>query len=157
MKRNRIYVDTSVIGGCCDHEFKEWSLGLLSDFKSGTFTLVLSSLTDAEIEDAPTVVKDIYERFRDCEHDFLELDTEAMELADTYLEHGILSPNYRDDARHIAMATVADVDVVVSWNFRHIVHFNKIRRFNAVNLEKGYKPISIYSPREVTTHVSESN
>ena len=157
MKRYRIYVDTSVIGGCCDPEFEEWSQGLLSDFKSSTFFLVLSSLTGAEVEDAPAEVKEVYETFQECEHDFLELDAEAIELADAYLEHGILSLNYRDDARHIAMATVADVDVLVSWNFRHIVHFDKIRQFNAVNLEKGYKTISIYSPREVMTHVSECN
>jgi len=54
------------------------------------------------------------------------------------------------------MATVADVDILVSWNFRHIVHFDKIRQFNAVNLEKGYKTIAIYSPMEVTTYVSEN-
>ena len=49
------------------------------------------------------------------------------------------------------MATVADVDVIVSWNFKHIVHFDKIRLFNAVNIEQGYKPMNIYSPREVAT------
>jgi hypothetical protein len=64
------------------------------------------------------------------------LDAESIELAGTYIDRGILSSNYRDDARHIAMATVADVDILVSWNFRHIVHFDKIRQFNAVNLEK---------------------
>ena len=132
-------------------------MGLLSDFKSGKYFLVISYLTDAEIEDAPGEVKIIYEKFRECRHVFLELDAESIELADTYLEHKILSPKYRDDARHIAMATVADVDVLVSWNFRHIVHFDKIRQFNAVNMGKGYKAIAIYSPKEVTTHVSESN
>ncbi len=54
--------------------------------------------------------------------------------------------------RSIALATTADVDVLVSWNFRHIVHFDKIRQFNAANLERGYKPIDIYSPREVTNY-----
>ena len=53
---------------------------------------------------------------------------------------------------HIAIASVANADVVASWNFRHIVRFDKIRLFNAVNLERGYKPIEIYSPREVTTY-----
>jgi len=53
---------------------------------------------------------------------------------------------------HIALATVAEVDVLVSWNFKHILHFNKIRMFNAVNLEQGYKQIQIFSPREVTTY-----
>ncbi len=45
----------------------------------------------------------------------------------------------------------------MSWNFRHIVHFDKIRRFNAVNLEAGYKPISIHSPREVATDPEEQS
>jgi len=53
---------------------------------------------------------------------------------------------------HIALATVADVDVLVSWNFKHIVRLEKIRIFNGVNLELGYKPLLIYSPREVTHH-----
>ena len=155
--KQRIYIDTSVVGGCCDPEFKKWSDGLLSDFKVGIFSLVLSSVTDAEIEDAPEEVKKVYQELKDCEHEFLDLNSEAIDLAETYMEHGILSSNYRDDARHIAMATVAGVDILVSWNFRHVVHFDKIRQFNAVNLEKGYRTISIYSPREVTTHVSESS
>lgn len=87
----------------------------------------------------------------------LELNAEVIELANAYLNHGILTPNYRNDARHIALATVAGVDVLVSWNFKHVVHFEKIQKFNAVNIEMGYKPILIYSPREVTTHGSESN
>ena len=80
-------------------------------------------------------------------------------MADAYLDHSILTQNYRDDARHIAIAIaiVADADLLVSWNFKHIVHFEKIQKFNAVNLEMGYKPISIYSPREVTTYGREGS
>ncbi|MBI4379023.1 MAG: hypothetical protein HY578_08015 [Nitrospinae bacterium] len=62
-----------------------------------------------------------------------------------------------DDARHIAIAAVASADLLVSWNFKHIVHFEKIQRFNAVNIEMGYKPLLIYSPREVTRYGSESH
>jgi hypothetical protein len=152
MRKTRIYVDTSVIGGCCDPEFQEWSLGLLSDFQKGTFLLFLSELTDAEIQDAPDEVKIIYPEFRQCTDRILELTIEAIELADAYLNHNILPRNYRDDARHIAIATVAGVDLLVSWNFKHIVHYEKIQRFNAVNIEMGYKAILIYSPREVTAH-----
>lgn len=152
MKRTHIYADTSVIGGCCDPEFQEWSQGLLSDFKNGTFVLFLSELTDAEIQDAPEEVKNVYSEFRKCAVQILELSPEAFELADAYLDHKILTKNYRNDARHIAMATVAGADLLVSWNFKHVVHFEKIQRFNAVNIEMGYKPILIYSPREVTTY-----
>lgn len=157
MKKTNIYVDTSVIGGCCDVEFQEWSNGILKDFQSGEFVLLLSELTDAEIQDAPEEVKKVYAKFRVCTNKIIEIGSEAIELADTYLKHRILTHNYRDDARHIAIATVAGADLLVSWNFKHIVRFDKIQRFNAVNIEMGYKTISIYSPREVTTHGRKSS
>jgi hypothetical protein len=156
MKKTRIYVDTSVIGGCCDPEFQEWSRGLLADFQAGIFSLVLSELTDAEIQDAPDEVKNVYLDFRECADEIIELSSEAIELADAYVKHNILPANFRNDARHIGMATIVGVDLVVSWNFKHIVHFERVQKFNAVNIEMGYKPILIYSPREVTTYGREN-
>jgi hypothetical protein len=155
MKKTRIYVDTAVIGGCCDPEFQEWSYGLLSDFQKGTFLLLLSELTDAEIQDAPDEVKEIYFEFRKYADSILEINSEVIKLAYAYLNHKILTPNYRNDAHHIAVATIAGADLLVSWNFKHIVHFEKIQKFNAVNIELGYKPILIYSPREVTMYGSK--
>jgi hypothetical protein len=150
-------LDTSVIGGCCDPEFQEWSNGLLADVKEGKFSLFLSELSDAEVQDAPEEVRNIYLEFRNCANRILELSPEAIELADAYLNHAILTLNYRNDAQHIALATVAGADVLVSWNFKHVVHFEKIQKFNAVNIEMGYKPILIFSPREVTTYVRQGN
>ncbi len=72
-------------------------------------------------------------------------------MAAGYSAHQIVPVRFRNDMLHIAVATVADADIVVSWNFRHIVRFDKIRQFNAVNLEAGYKVIAIHSPREVAT------
>ncbi len=82
-------------------------------------------------------------------------DDEAYTLANPYQEHGILAPKYFDDGLHIALATDAVVDLVVSWNFRHIVRYDQIRLCNAVNLEQGHKPIQIHTPREVTYHGPE--
>jgi hypothetical protein len=147
MRKSSIYLDTSVIGGCCDPESEEWSNGLLADVKGGKFSLFLSELSDAEVQDAPEEVRNIYLEFRNYANRILELRSEAIELADAYLNHGILTMNYRNDARHIALATVAGADVLVSWNFKHVVHFEKIQKFNAVNIEMGYKPILIFSPR----------
>lgn len=65
------------------------------------------------------------------------------------------SPRFRNDMLYIALATVAEVDVLVSWDFRHIVRLDKIQQFNGVNLELRYKTLSIYSPREVTTYGRE--
>jgi hypothetical protein len=152
VKKPIVYVGTSVIGGCCDPEFREWSRRLLRDIQIGVFRLFLSDLIAAEIEDAPKEVQTYFFAFEECAAEILSLTPEAAELAEDYLRHKILSARYRDDARHIAMATVAGVDILVSWNFRHIVQYKKIQMFNAVNIEMGYKAILIHSPREVSAH-----
>ena len=157
MKIQRIYIDTSVIGGCFDPEFAEWSNGLLQDFRNGTFQPLLSEVIGAEIEDAPADVQVIYAELIALNAEVLTVEESALELADQYQERGILTSNFYDDGLHIALATVAEADLLVSWNFRHIVRFDKIRLFNAVNIEFGYKPLQIFSPREVTTHGQEED
>ena len=74
---------------------------------------------------------------------------EAAELADAYLARGVLGPGSHSDALHVALATVARVDVLVSWNFKHIVNLGRIRLFNSVNIEWGYGLVEIRSPKEV--------
>jgi hypothetical protein len=150
MKKPRIYIDTSVIGGCVDPEFSEWSNSLMRDFATGTFIPLLSDVVAAEIGDAPETVRRRYDDLLRGEHEFHLVTEEVIELADSYQRREILTPKFYDDGLHIALASVAEADLLVSWNFRHIVHFDKIRLFNSVNLELGYKPLQIYSPREVT-------
>lgn len=89
--------------------------------------------------------------------EILTVGESALELADEYQKRGILTPNFYADGLHIALATVAEADLLVSWNFKHIVRFDKIRRFNAINTEFGYKPLQIFSPREVTTYGREED
>jgi hypothetical protein len=150
MKTPRIYLDTSVIGGCFDAEFAQWSNSLIQDFAAGTFLPVLSDVLAAEIQDAPEDVRRKYEELVRGKHELVVVTEEVIELAEAYQRREILTPKYYDDGLHIALASVAEADLLVSWNFRHIVHFDKIRLFNSVNLELGYKPLQIYSPREVT-------
>ena len=157
MRLQRVYVDTSVIGGCHDDEFAPWSNGLMNDFRLGNFRPVVSEVVDAEVRDAPGPIQDIYFELLTLEPEFLNATEEAVQLAETYLERQILTAKFLDDALHIALASVAEVDVLVSWNFRHIVHFDKIRLFTAVNIELGYKPLQIYSPREVTNYGYEKD
>ena len=152
MKKLRIYVDSSVIGGCFDPEFKKWSNGLFRDFHVGTFLPVISEIVDVEMDDAPVEVKRKYTELLALEPKFVYLTKETDDLAECYLKEKILSQNYADDALHIALATVAQVDILVSWNFKHIVNFGKIRQFNGVNMRHGYNTIQIYSPREVTNY-----
>jgi predicted nucleic acid-binding protein len=151
MKKLRVYVDTSVIGGCYDYEFSIWSNGIFKDFKSGNFQAVISELTAVEIGNAPERVRTKYAELKEYS-EYLTVSDECSQLADIYHKRKILTPKFYDDMMHIALATVANVDIVVSWNFKHIVHFDKIRQFNGVNLELGYSTLQIYSPREVTNY-----
>ena len=155
MKRQRIYTDTSVIGGCFDAEFEAWSNGLMQDFRLGLLAPVLSVVVAAEIEPAPEPVRGQYAELIGLGAELLDLTDEVRDLAAAYDAREVLPPRFSNDALHIALATAAGVDVLVSWNFRHIVRFDKIRLFNAVNIEQGYKPVQIYSPREVTSHGKE--
>jgi hypothetical protein len=157
MKTQRIYIDTSVIGGCFDDEFAEWSNGLVADFRTGIFRPLLSEVVAAEIADAPETVQSVYAELVSLDAEVLTVDESALGLAEEYQKRSILTPNFYDDGLHIALATVAEADLLVSWNFKHIVRFDKIRLFNAVNIEFGYKPLQIFSPREVTTHGQEED
>ena len=156
MKLQRVYIDTSVIGGCLDEEFAPWSNGLVSDFQKGLFRPVISEVVAAEIEGAPERVKVKYDELRQMS-ELLRVTEEVEELADFYQAKEILTPRFYEDGLHIALATVNLVDVLVSWNFKHIVHFDKVRRFSAANIELGYRPVAIYSPREVTTYGKEED
>ena len=79
----------------------------------------------------------------------LELDAEAKDLAEAYISAGVLTAKMFADAQHIAIATAARVDVLVSWNFKHIVNLQRIHGYNSVNLRQGYPMIEIRTPREV--------
>lgn len=155
MKRQRIYVDTSVIGGCFDPEFAPWSTGLMRDFREEYFAPVVSELVAAEVARAPDFVQEVYKELLELGAEVLSGGETSEVLVQRYLEHGIVPERFEADAQHIALGTVAEVDIVVSWNFKHIVRFDKIRMFNAANRELGHKEVEIYSPREVTRYEEE--
>lgn len=150
MKRAlRVYCDTSVFGGCFDEEFSEVSLQLFDRFRKGNLRLILSEVTFAELAEAPQHVRDLLRSIPEEHRDVVELDTTIEELRDAYLAAGVVGPASAEDAEHIASATVAEADMIVSWNFRHIVHFDKIRGYHGVNLIHGYRAAPIHSPQEV--------
>ncbi len=145
----RIYTDTSVLGGCEDEEFAEPSIRLMEGFVRGGVVLVLSSLTVQELAAAPAGVRRRLSSVPEAHIETLQLDAEAKELAEAYVAAGVLTAKMRADAQHIAIATVGRVDVLVSWNFKHIVNLQRIHGYNSVNLRKGYPMIEIRTPREV--------
>jgi predicted nucleic acid-binding protein len=149
MKRARVYVDTSVIGGCLDKEFAEWSSRLMDQARRGRIVLMVSSLLVDELIDAPREVRQVLADLPTESVIRVGMDEESDALARAYIAAGVVGEASLDDARHVALATVNEADVIVSWNFKHIVQYRRIRAFNAVNLREGYKNIEIRSPREV--------
>jgi len=152
MERLRIYTDTSAIGGCFDEEFALWSNSLIRDFRTGRLTPVVSEVTAAEVQSAPQGVRDLHEELVLLAGHILPVTAETLALVDAYEMRGVLGSRYRNDMLHIALATLAGVDALVSWNFKHIVRLEKIRLFNEVNVELGKMPLSILSPREVARY-----
>jgi hypothetical protein len=152
MKIPTIYFDTSVIGGCFDKEFEKWSNGLIADLENGFFKGATSEVVATELKFAPDAVKQKYLQFIETGIELYKIDKDVEMLSEAYLSHKIVTKKFKNDLIHIALATVNNADILVSWNFKHIVHYEKIAKFNAVNLEYGYRSLVILSPREVTTY-----
>ena len=150
MMRLRIYIDTSVIGGCLDKEFQNASMELIDKFKRGEMIAVISELTTLELKDAPQEVQNILKEIPERKIEYVELTEEAVNLAKKYITEGVIGGGKLVDAEHIAIATINRV--LVSWNFRHIVNLQKIRGYNSVNLKYGYSLLEIRSPLEVITY-----
>ncbi len=153
--RPRIYVDASVVGGCEDDEFAAHSIRLMDYFVRGKFCLVVSTLTVQELAAAPEEVRKRLAGVPEAYIETLQLGAEARELAEAYIAEAVISAKMRADAQHIAIATVARVDVLVSWNFKHIVNLQRIHGYNSVNLRRGYPTLEIRAPLEVLPDESE--
>jgi predicted nucleic acid-binding protein len=147
--KQRVYIDTSVIGGCFDIEFEEWSNRLFEDFKSGKKIAVVSDVTIDELSDAPQKVRDKFKEIPDANLEVVISDTESRKLADLYLLEGVITKKYYEDAIHIAVSTINQVSVLASWNFKHIVNLDRIRLYNSVNLKNGFSILEIRTPQEI--------
>ena len=145
----RVYIDTSVIAGCEDEAFREASRQLIERCRRGEVTVVVSTVSLRELLDAPPAVRAVLESIPPEQIERIMVTMEAAALADEYIESGALSDKVRDDALHIAAATVVGVDMLVSWNFRQMVNRWRIRKYNEVNRRLGYPPMTICTPEGV--------
>lgn len=148
----KVYVDTSVIGGCFDYKFKRASLALFEDFKAGRKMMVYSDLVYNEIEKGGRLKGHLLYKFLEVPERHRKKfnpNEEVKALAEKYIHKKILTRKSFKDACHIAIATIFEADVLASWNFRHIVHKRKIKLYNETNIESGYKPIAIKNPEYI--------
>jgi hypothetical protein len=151
----RVYPDTSVFGGCYDEEFSKESLRLIRDIRHKKYILLLTDVVIAELQDAPEKVSKIIASIPTDIVERIQIDAEVLALRDAYISAGIVGIKWSDDATHVAAATVARADALVSWNFRHIVRLDKMKLYNQINLLNGYGILTIISPKELTAHGKE--
>jgi predicted nucleic acid-binding protein len=145
----RYYVDTSVFGGCFDEGWIEASVRFLNFVRSGRIVVVTSDIVDEELLQAPQHVRDLTSSLPPSSIERVEVSDAVGRLRDAYLEAGVLGKRSVSDATHVALASVARVDAIVSWNFRDLVRDDRIRGFNRVNLAEGYGLIMVVSPHAV--------
>ncbi|MCK6486635.1 MAG: hypothetical protein L6R00_21200 [Phycisphaerae bacterium] len=144
----RTYVDASVFGGVFDDEFCEASARFFEQAVGGRFLILTSALIAEEIADAPPEVQKLYDSHI-ATAEILVIDHVVLDLQAAYLGAAIVTSKWADDALHVALATVGGADLIVSWNFRHIVHVDKAPRYNAVNRLHGFSEVAIHAPNEV--------
>lgn len=150
-RKLKIYVDTSVFGGYFDEEFSEVTKILFEEIQKNKFQLVISDLTQKELLNAPTNVRNLLEKLN-ISIEKLTVNKQAIELAIKYVQEKVVGKTSMDDCIHIATATINNIDVLVSWNFKHIVNLQRIKGYNSINNDLGYQNLEIRSPKDLINH-----
>jgi len=149
MKKQRIYIDTSIVGGFFDIEFEKETKLLFQQLENKEIVFVLSDVLFDELENAPMKIKHLLDNYDENSLEKIVLSEEAKELANKYIAENVVGKTSLDDCQHIALATINKVDVLASWNFKHIVNLTRIKGYNAVNLKNGYQILEIRNPKDL--------
>jgi predicted nucleic acid-binding protein len=128
--------------------YAEFTKPLFARLKNSEFVLIFSTVTQAEISEAPKSVQELVKSLDANLTEFVEATAEAVNLAQEYIAEKVVGQTSFADCLHIAIATINKADYLVSWNFKHIVNEKRIRGYNSINIKNGYKQLEIRSPRE---------
>jgi len=155
MKQQRIYIDTSIVGGFFDAAFEKETKLLFKRIEDKEVIFVVSNLLREELKGAPKHVRNLLDNYSNDCFEAVTMTNEATELADKYIADNVVGKTSLDDCRHIALATINKVDVLASWNFKHIVNLTRIKGYNAVNLKNGYFTLEIRNPKDLIDYGKE--
>ena len=154
MRIQRIYIDTSVLGGYFDKEFDVATQRLFDQVKKGEYNVVISNITEGELLNAPERVRTLLNDLS-IDYEVLKLTDDAVSLALEYIRENVVGQTSYDDCLHIAIATTSRLDLLVSWNFKHIVNIKRIRGYNGINIKNGYPSIEIRSPKDLIDYEND--
>lgn len=148
----RLYLDTSVYGGYFDPEFEKWTRPLFQRIMAGEHMLLRSPLVDIELQGAPIHVRNLMTEIPPSSVEHIETGKEVDDLALEYVKAKVVGETSFTDCQHIALATLKHADVLISWNFKHIVNVPRIRGYNSVNMRFGLGLLEIRTPIELFAH-----
>jgi len=149
MRPQRIYIDTSIVGGFFDEEFEKETKLLFQRLEDREIVFVVSDVLKKELLKAPPPVRELLQQYEKHGFEHVELTMEAETLANCYIAENVVGKTCLEDCQHIAIATINKVDILASWNFKHIVNIARIRGYNSVNMKKGYALLEIRNPKEL--------
>ena len=157
MKPMRVYIDTSVFGGCFDEEFEEPSKGFFEAVLEGKIVPLISDSLVAELAGAPERIQGLLERIIDAGCERLPLAPEVEQLRTAYVSAEVVTGKFAGDALHVAHATLAKADAIVSWNFKHLVNPRQVRAFNVVNVRNDRSLVVIMTPADILSVLEETD
>ncbi len=153
MKKLRLYLETSVWNFLFADDAPEKKTAtekLFSEVESGKHLIFISEIVMREINDADVSKrKRLVSEIIKYEPVVLDEDSEVLALVQYYLDNQLLTEKQSADIGHVAVVTTNEIDILVSWNMRHIVKRKTKVMVNALNQIRGYRPIEICTPEEV--------
>ena len=150
MRTVRVYVDSSVIGGAFNTRIAEATKPFWDTFFHGEIIIIASDVLEDELRKAPQRAQDFYADLPPSQIEKIVSTDESDTFAERYIVDGVVSKESLDDCKHVAMATLAGADVIVSWNLKHMV--KQSEEYKKVNAKLGYPRINIQTPdKEIQT------
>ncbi|WAM36591.1 type II toxin-antitoxin system VapC family toxin [Caldicellulosiruptor acetigenus] len=150
MRKLRVYLDTSVISHLDQQdnpEYMQVTKEFWEEVKKGKYDIYISDAVATELDECPEPKKSkLFKYLNGIEYEKIVIDEQVMELAEKYIAEGIIPAKYSGHAIHIAAASVKDCEILVSWNFKHIVKVKTIQGVNGINKLMGYREIQLVSP-----------
>ena len=140
------------VGGYFDEEFSADTIAFFQRINNGEIIVILSDVLEAELARAPLFVRELLTTIPQLQIENIRLTPDAIELADKYIDAKVVGKTSRADCQHIAIATLCKADILVSWNFKHIVNLDRIRGYKGINYQNGHNMIEIRTPKEIINY-----
>ncbi len=153
MRQPKMYIETSVFNFVFADDApdkRDDAVALFAEIEQGKYAPYTSAYVLEELNQAPEPKRnDMLQLISRYKIEILTGRDEAEKLAGIYVAEGVIPSKFYADALHIAIATVNDLSLIVSFNFKHIVKLKTVTMTEVINLREGYNRIGIFSPTEV--------